>query len=554
MSFLGGRTRKVTTYGKKQTRIISVHADLSPTRTTPPVSTSKMATPPRPPRMKKLSGDQACREPLTPLKATRVNVPKTPHTGLKQAGAPALKTPRGASDDPTLRQHVAKSAVRRRSVGSPRRADPPASHHSICKARGPLTPPRPVRGERNVEIEIVSSRLRHVSLDELSSSETALRSLLTCSTTKKIVPFSEAFTTPDFAKLLPSSMPPTVTKVGEASYSEVFSVGEGDCAVVVKVVPLLGKASYSTRGKAAASLPDCSAIPDVVREIEITRRMSQTPGGGFVEFLGAFVVEGAYPALLLDEWDTYRDEQGTESVRPDSFSSLQKYALIVLGNGGEDLESYRFENTRGWVQAAAVFWQVADGLARAETWTEFEHRDLHEGQILINDVEADPPAPIADYLDTRSTGVRATIIDFGLSRLDMPDQGAVYSTLPEEVYEGVGDQWDVYREQRDVVEAAGTWESFHPSTNVLWLHYLVGHLIHSTPTLRKPYARRGRRVAPKTPAQVRTELVRTRAEDAWAMLQEVLKALSKPSHDSKALDFSSAQNVMTWGRQQGWVL
>lgn len=178
---------------------------------------------------------------------------------------------------------------------------------------------------------------------------------------------------------------------------------------------------------------------------------------------------------------------------------------------------------------------------------------MHEGQILINDVDADPPAPVMDYLDTRATGVRATVIDFGLSRLDMPEQGAVYSSLPEEVYEGVGNQWDVYRAQRDVVEGSGAWESFHPSTNVLWLHYLVGHLLHSTPTLRKPYARRGRRAAPKTAAQARTELLRSRAEDAWGMLQEVDEALNKPARGRKAIDFSSAQKVIAWGREQGWV-
>lgn len=30
----------------------------------------------------------------------------------------------------------------------------------------------------------------------------------------------------------------------------------------------------------------------------------------------ALVVEGVYPALLVDEWDRYRDEWGTESIRP----------------------------------------------------------------------------------------------------------------------------------------------------------------------------------------------------------------------------------------------
>lgn len=99
------------------------------------------------------------------------------------------------------------------------------------------------------------------------------------------------------------------------------------------------------------------------------------------------MVEGTYPAQLLEEWDRHKDECGTESIRPgelhgvcwqagkltpDAFSASQRYALIVLANGGEDLESYCFENTRGWVQAAGVFWQVADALARAEEWTDFE--------------------------------------------------------------------------------------------------------------------------------------------------------------------------------------
>ena len=55
-----------------------------------------------------------------------------------------------------------------------------------------------------------------------------------------------------------------------------------------------------------------------------------------------------------------------------NFTSLQQYAFLVLCDGGDDLETYRFEHSKGWVQAAAVFWQVADALARAEEWTKFE--------------------------------------------------------------------------------------------------------------------------------------------------------------------------------------
>ncbi len=40
-----------------------------------------------------------------------------------------------------------------------------------------------------------------------------------------------------------------------------------------------------------------------------------------------------------------------------------------------------------------------------------------------------------------------------------------WSTLPEEVYEGVGAQWDVYRQMRDRV--GRNWEGSHPVTNVM---------------------------------------------------------------------------------------
>lgn len=37
--------------------------------------------------------------------------------------------------------------------------------------------------------------------------------------------------------------------------------------------------------------------------------------------LRSFVVEGLYPKQLLEEWDRYEEEHGTESVRP---GKLQK--------------------------------------------------------------------------------------------------------------------------------------------------------------------------------------------------------------------------------------
>jgi hypothetical protein len=54
------------------------------------------------------------------------------------------------------------------------------------------------------------------------------------------------------------------------------------------------------------------------------------------------------------------------------FDDNQHYTLIVLADGGVDLESFQFDATIGWKQAAGVFWQVVNTLAQAEQWTSFE--------------------------------------------------------------------------------------------------------------------------------------------------------------------------------------
>ena len=50
----------------------------------------------------------------------------------------------------------------------------------------------------------------------------------------------------------------------------------------------------------------------------------------------------------------------------------QRYAMIVLADGGPDLEAFAFDRQLSWIQAAGIFWQITDALARAEKWAQFE--------------------------------------------------------------------------------------------------------------------------------------------------------------------------------------
>ena len=119
--------------------------------------------------------------------------------------------------------------------------------------------------------------------------------------------FIEAF---PFDPIVQSTGSDTIAfqKIGEASYSEVFGIGD----VVLKIIPLRDEVS-SVRDDVDTPAP--SDAKDVLKEIVVTRAMGEICSG-FVNLLKTYVVRGKYPSLLLDLWDEYNQTKGSESVRP----------------------------------------------------------------------------------------------------------------------------------------------------------------------------------------------------------------------------------------------
>lgn len=123
--------------------------------------------------------------------------------------------------------------------------------------------------------------------------------------------------------------------------------------------------------------------------------------------------------------------------------------------------------------------QVAISLAVAENKFQFEHRDLHWGNVLIVPTNE---KIITFYLngkpiEVHAHGVKATIIDYTLSRIVYKDC-CLYQDLAAdpELFEACGDyQYDIYRLMNK--QTNGCWELFVPYTNILWLHYTVDKMI-----------------------------------------------------------------------------
>lgn len=273
-------------------------------------------------------------------------------------------------------------------------------------------------------------------------------------------------------------------KIGEATYSEVYSLIDSN--MVLKVIPLACKGDQSEQSdtessiaESESSIPEQSKMSDLQREIEMTRGVSET-NEAFVKIHRAAIVQGEYSNRLLHAWDERKKQKSDQNVRPDRFTKDQLYGLLLLSDGGIDLESFAIQS---WSQAASIYAQVTYAIAEAERNCQFEHRDLHWGNIVIKQVTQGRQSR-KDNLDIKKvsapkwSGVQATIIDFTLSRACFEEKVIAHQMEDEAFFTGKGDiQFEVYRQMRETTK--GDWRGSYLLTNVLWLHYLLRKIIHS---------------------------------------------------------------------------
>ncbi|KAJ1825079.1 hypothetical protein LPJ60_000224 [Coemansia sp. RSA 2675] len=327
-------------------------------------------------------------------------------------------------------------------------------------------------------------------------------------------------------------------KIGEATYSEVFSAqwryvprtrydnfnskkgkvkGERLMQVALKVIPFGNSTVKSGTGEPQTTLRDLyqeigatlalSRLSERERaKLQEARMQVDKPlkpkerelGANFVKAFRVCICQGPLPAPLLRAWDRWKAEYPDlcENMRPDYYPPNQLFAVFVLEMGGETLENAAVST---WKEARSIIRQLALSMALAERHNQFEHRDLHWGNIMVTRSNRNltflyqlPPTGArvkSALMSIPSYKVRCTIIDYTLSRLhidnDASDVAAnkpanydsaknvFYVALKDEaLFQGQGDiQYDVYRQMRQC--SKNDWEGFYPHTNVMWLTYTL---------------------------------------------------------------------------------
>ncbi|OCT44078.1 non-specific protein-tyrosine kinase [Cladophialophora carrionii] len=307
------------------------------------------------------------------------------------------------------------------------------------------------------------------------------------------------------------------TKLGEGSYADVYELQPKDAneaqeletrgGLIIKVIPFRVEST---------SKDDIADLDAITREIQLFQTVDALHG--FVRCRGIHIVSGAYPDVLLEAFSTFTLTHTAESAQnfdPSVTASRNKplYAILEMNHAGTPLGKLGRSRPASSFQVFDIFWKTAISLAHAEREVQFEHRDLHNGNIcwksLTGDGQLDVKQEVIEEMEEKPavilglSNLEVTIIDYTLSRATVGDM-TIFDPMKywdhdyEEVEgdsEGDKRQFKTYAAVRDLVtkaeaeamalaqlegadyKAINKYERFVPKSNVLWLKYVLADLL-----------------------------------------------------------------------------
>ncbi|CAK7241806.1 MAG: hypothetical protein STHCBS139747_003277 [Sporothrix thermara] len=354
-----------------------------------------------------------------------------------------------------------------------------------------------------------------------------------------------------------------IEKIAEASYAEVYRVTNERGTSIIKAIRLASPIKPQTKAQVRSGLVDEEPHDeeDLRGELTISEWLADIPG--FVVYKERYIVRGKAPKDLLETHQTFHrraKRQDPDRLQfypsPSRYLDDTRFLVIELGDAGRALEDIVLESV--W-QLWDVFLNVAIALARAEDQINFEHRDLHEGNLCVRQVSqprtkaADDHSPVVFGY----SGLDITILDYGLSRAEDMDDDERGEPIAFDLEKDLSlftsthaDQCKVYRQMRSHLLKGDrvhlppdchqtpyddgpngqpiSWKDYHPYTNVLWLAYLYGYLVRNFSGSKQ-------------------ELVsfRRATRELWLHLS--------PDAPPSVLSFPSATDIVRFAVEAGWL-
>lgn len=309
----------------------------------------------------------------------------------------------------------------------------------------------------------------------------------------------------------------TVTKIAQGSYATILRMqmkDEPDVYTVWKLIPLKNKTGKGCRALGQTFIEDSAA------EVKALALMAEIEG--FVEFRSARVLRGSLPPLLQNlntRWQISHPDEETEI----KYSKEQQWLLVEMSDAGTDLETLikkgfsvgellpiAEKGVKLTIQQTwDIFWATAEALARGEALANFEHRDLHPGNICISK-RTTPPADPNQHTVQKHTDLEVTIIDYTLSRATLENGEVLANSMKDgSIFEQSSldptddRQYGMYRHMRSLIDSDPSvpqerkWHQYVPMTNIIWLYHILKYLLDNTAPFPKKQPRKAPTISPE---------------------------------------------------------
>ncbi|KAI1082266.1 hypothetical protein F5B20DRAFT_532767 [Whalleya microplaca] len=352
-----------------------------------------------------------------------------------------------------------------------------------------------------------------------------------------------------------------IVKIAEASYAEVYRVTNERGTSIIKVIRMESPIKAQTKAQQKSGLVDEEphSESDLMGELKISEWLADIPG--FVVYKERYIVQGKACRELLETHQAFHKKvkrQDPDRLQfypsPSRYLDGTRFLVVELGDAGTALEDFELVSAD---QLWDIFFHVAIALARAEVQVEFEHRDLHEGNLCIR--QTGEPIPVEQR--NRSgrfgfSGLEITILDYGLSRAhanpDIEDSKPVAYDLERDLSLFTSEhapQCEVYRRMRSFllrgdrvclppkshkkayeagIDGPISWAQHEPYTNVLWLAYIYKWMVSNFKGSRKEV-------------------------NAFKRLTKELWSYMDPGAAESVPSFESASDIVRFSLESGWI-
>ncbi|GFY58811.1 hypothetical protein TNIN_21071, partial [Trichonephila inaurata madagascariensis] len=212
------------------------------------------------------------------------------------------------------------------------------------------------------------------------------------------------------------------------------------------------------------------------------------------------LVRDRFPEILMKAWWDYKNSSDrlkdpAEHPQPDQYPEQQLFLTIESSYCGEPLTRNILQNA--WL-GVSIMSQIVSTLAVAEAAYNFEHRDLHLENILVQNTKAVSLKYTIHnkHFSVQTIGYQIFIIDFTLSRI-YNDKNVYCIDLDEivrkncETKEPFNNIWFDHMNMYKIMAeySKSQWHKYMPVTNIIWLKHvnenILNYLEKNNPHLTK---------------------------------------------------------------------